>query len=137
KIDSLRNLLTNAKEDTTKINLLNALGKEYQNNHADTTILYSEQAKQLSRKIGYTDGEAYAFLNIGIAYDNLGDLKKSLDNYSAAKKLFLQSNNKSGLAKSYNETGIIYYEFGKFDSALTYYSLSLHLRDSLHEKQTL
>ncbi|HYV93944.1 MAG TPA: tetratricopeptide repeat protein [Chitinophagales bacterium] len=137
KVDSLLKKISKAREDTSKVNLLNILGNAYTNNHPDSTIFYSDQALIRAKHLQYTSGQANAYRNIGIAYDNLGKFQQSLQNYFTALKLFQQEKNARGIALTYNDIGIIYYELGQYDSAINCYSISLHMRDSLHEKKML
>src|SRR5690242_7360822 len=50
KIDSLLNVLKRANEDTNKVNILNALGRELSSSNPDTTIILANQALSLSVK---------------------------------------------------------------------------------------
>ena len=58
KIDSLKNVLKTAKEDTVKINCLNALAWEVKSNDPDKAIQYSKGALTLSEKINFKKGIA-------------------------------------------------------------------------------
>ena len=71
-IDSLQNVITNAKEDSNKVNSLNALAMELRNNNPDTAIYYAKQALVVSEKIKFTKGIAEAYLWIGTIDINIG-----------------------------------------------------------------
>src|SRR5690242_6956540 len=65
--DSLKTLISTAKEDTAKVNLLLALSKSYYGSSPDEAIKYAIEAKDLAEKIHYDKGEAIALKNAGIA----------------------------------------------------------------------
>lgn len=65
KIDSLLNVLKTAKEDTNKVNRLNAIGWELMNINPDTSILLSTQALQLAEKNQWKKGIANSYNQLG------------------------------------------------------------------------
>src|SRR5688572_6340606 len=50
KIDSLLNVLNTTKEDTGKVNILNALGRALSDSNPDTSLILANQALSLSKK---------------------------------------------------------------------------------------
>src|SRR3990172_7417903 len=69
KVDSLLTLLKTAKEDTNKVNTLNALAWELKYNNPDTAIVLSTQALKLAKKQDWQNG-------IGQSYHQLGVFRK-------------------------------------------------------------
>src|ERR1700720_1178270 len=55
-IDSLRQLINNAKEDSNKVLLLLKLGQQYEPGNPDTAVLLYKQAGSLSNKINFPFG---------------------------------------------------------------------------------
>src|SRR4051812_42570147 len=55
-VDSLESLLSTAKEDTSKANILAQLSTALRNSDADKALAYGEQCLKLSEKINYKDG---------------------------------------------------------------------------------
>src|SRR5688572_11170986 len=55
--DSLRTLLVQAKDDTTRVNVLAQLSGSYVNVNPDSIFLYGQQGLRLAQSIGYTKGE--------------------------------------------------------------------------------
>ena len=53
KIDSLKQVITTAKHDTTKIKALNALAWQLMYSNPDTSIIISTQALATAKKINY------------------------------------------------------------------------------------
>src|SRR5215471_4072763 len=86
EIDSLRGLLTSAKQDTTRINLLNAIGATYAESKPDSTFKYSTYALVLSRKSNYKKGEITALLHLAGPSAFAGDFPGALEYVLGALK---------------------------------------------------
>ncbi|MFO0478718.1 MAG: tetratricopeptide repeat protein [Bacteroidota bacterium] len=65
KIDSLKVLLKQATQDTSKINILNIIASEYINNYGDSSNYYAQLALKKSILASYPFGIANAYLIIG------------------------------------------------------------------------
>jgi len=134
-IDSLRQELTNVIEDTNKVNTLNGLAVEYQRINLDTSLIYSEQALQLSTKLKYKEGMSYSYYNIGIVHYYHSDYDLTIKNWEAQLKITEELGDKQGLSSSFQNIGIVYDEQGSFDKAISYYLKSLKLYEELGNKQ--
>ncbi len=78
-IDSLKQELFNAKEDTTKVLILVRLGGSYAFSYADTALMYALQALQLAQRLNYESGTAGAQLTMCRALTNLGNYPLALN----------------------------------------------------------
>lgn len=81
KIDSLFLVLKTAKEDTNKVNALNALALSLFKTDPDTSILLSKEAIAISQKTNFRKGEAEATYQIACAYGQMGNYFQALNNY--------------------------------------------------------
>lgn len=94
----------------------------YQKNNRldDSVIICLEKAVSLNKKIPSINlrEERYAYKMLGILYNKLGDLKKTLAYYSQQKKL-IELNNFNALSGNANNMAIVLKEMGKVDSAIT------------------
>ncbi len=149
KIDSLFSVLKVAKEDTAKVNTLNAIAFEYRSNKPDTAIYFANEALSLATKVNFKMGVADAYLWIGTAITNLGKYEKALSPLNDALRLYDQllqitigaekTENKSKIftqkAKCYNNIGNIYYYQGNFPEALKNYLASLKIREEIGDKK--
>ena len=77
--DSLKALLQTSKEDTNKVWLLDALSERYSWTFADTAVMYAREELQLSQKLKFKKGEAYAMLDMGGAFTTLGNYPLALE----------------------------------------------------------
>ncbi|MCU0390676.1 MAG: hypothetical protein MUE81_06125, partial [Thermoflexibacter sp.] len=68
QIDSLQRILTNHhQEDTNTVNLLVDLAYAYQSINPDSVLSLSKRAYQLSERLNYTKGQAWAMHRAGNA----------------------------------------------------------------------
>src|SRR5690606_38104854 len=81
RIDSNLNVLTQVKQDTTRVNLLNELAFSYQYKAPETGIKYGQEALQLAKNLKWPNGIAMANKNIGVNYSVTSDFSKALSYY--------------------------------------------------------
>jgi hypothetical protein len=122
KIDSLKKLLdTETKEDTTRVDRLFYLSGFYIYDKPDSGIYYADSALRLSKKLGYTIGEAWANYNLGEANWVLGDYALSMQYFLQAMDLFKQMKRLIGVSTMKYCIGDIYEEMSDYKQALQYY----------------
>ena len=71
--DSLKTLLSKAKEDTTRVNLLSQLSVNYIFSDPDSTYLFAQEGHKLAQSIGYTKGEMLCKTELAVFWWTLGD----------------------------------------------------------------
>src|SRR5690242_2496830 len=71
-IDSLNKVLKGAKEDTSKVSTLNALSKKYFATKPEESVRIGMSARDLAKKLNFSQGLALALKNIGIGYYQQG-----------------------------------------------------------------
>lgn len=137
RLDSLKlemNLIessNNFSPNEEYINLLNILSESFYNYSPDSTLYYAKKSKLLSESLGYSEGLADAYRNIGAYYNRKG-------NYDTAKVIFqngIQLANQvsylAGSANLYASIGLSYYETGYLAAATEYYLMSLKIKRDL------
>ena len=134
KIDSLLNVLKRAKEDTTKANTLNALGRELSNSNPDTSIILANQALSLSEKATSKKHIADSYHVIAQANRVKGNYLASLEYNFKALSLREEITDKSGIAKSLGNIGNVYNEQADYPRALDYYFKALKMDEELGDK---
>jgi adenylate cyclase len=133
--DSLLTELPKTKEDTNKVNILNAIGRTTNTiSEYDRTIVFSNDAITLSEKLNFKKGKANAINNIGIALANKGDYIAALDNYNMAIKLYEEIGNKRGVAGAYNNIGLIHQHQGNFPETLKMLLKALKINEEIGNK---
>ena len=129
--DSIKAVLLQSREDTSKVNTLLALSKSYLNTQPFDAIRYAEKAKFLSRKLNFKKGEAYALKNIGLANYMQGKYLETLDFWHESLKVFETIGDKIGVANMLNNIGAVYFDKGEDTKALEFYLKSLKIAEDI------
>src|SRR5665213_623632 len=78
-IDSLKQQLVIAKEDTNKVNLLINLSWAYIWSFADTAVTYAQKGLELSKELKYKEGEGSSMNALCISLTVTGNFNNALD----------------------------------------------------------
>ena len=118
-IDSLKNELTIAKEDTNKVHLLLRLSESYVQSSVDTGIAYAQQALDLAKKVNFQEGILYAEGTLSTLFAVSGNYPLGLDH--AFKTLALAKKNfPLAVPWAYALVFWCYYYLGEYKNALKY-----------------
>ncbi len=149
KLDSLLTLLKKDKEDTSKVNHLNALSRLFMYQNPDTAITLANQALGIitpvsspefsSTKDGAVENKVNAIRantlgNLGSYYYLKTDYINALDFYLKALKIDETLNNNKGIAKHLGNIGNVYVGQGNYTKALDNYLKALKIDDGLDNK---
>ena len=135
KIDSLKNLINTAKDDTSKIKLVYNLGRIYENNLPDTAIYYYNVALSISIK---TDSKKYAAIclgQIGNVYYLVGEFEKAIEFTLKSLAIYESIDKQKGISMCYKTLGDIYSDQGIYGNALHCYMKSLKIREKIGDKK--
>ncbi|HRP33950.1 MAG TPA: sensor histidine kinase [Agriterribacter sp.] len=136
-IDSMLQVLKNAKEDTGKVMLLLHIGEQYERSAPETSKQYYHQSLQLSQKIRYKPGEI-KFASYYTAVLNMqGRFDSSLLLNKKALELAKETKDELSIAKATFNTANSFHMISKEDSALYYYLQVLPILDKLGNKRML
>jgi len=107
-IDSLKLVLANAREDTSKVNILIAICQNVYRSLPEDAISYGNEAKILSEKLDYQPGLANSCKYIGIGYYIQGNYGEAVNFWQQSLTSFEAVKDKVGVAfKSAGVAGII------------------------------
>ncbi len=134
-MDSLQNVLKTEKEDTNKVNTLNALSVLLQYAKPDSAIIIAQQAYALATKLGWIKGNVLACKNIGVAYYDEGIFPKALDNDLKALKMAEELGNKQIQMMLMGNIGNVYDAQGDFAQALDYDLKTLQIAEEMGNKK--
>ncbi|MCJ7465364.1 MAG: tetratricopeptide repeat protein [Maribacter sp.] len=138
QIDSLKRLVQTGKKDTAMVTTLNDLSIEILKNEAiSESLTYSEQALELSNKLGYLKGKANAEKNLGLAKYYQGDYLEVLDHWTKSLETYEAIHDTLGIAKLVNNLGAVYYNQGSHTKALEYYLRSLRLSEKTKDSNSI
>ncbi|MCU0447297.1 MAG: tetratricopeptide repeat protein [Microscillaceae bacterium] len=138
KIDSLLKVLKNAKEDTSKVNTLNEIVKQYQMiGDFEKGFKTAQSNLSLAQKLKFTKGSIPIHLYLGRFYYQKGDNKNALANYNQALQLAENLQDPNLMALAYARIGDFYQRTGKYAKALEYLLKSVKLANQLKDKTIL
>ena len=119
-IDEFKDRLSVAKEDTTRVKLLDSLAESYFAASFDSVIFYSEQGLSLANKINYYRGRVSCLNNIGYVFYYTGNYASALDKLISALKIAEEYNDSAGIARSLGNLGVAYNLQGDYRQAIIY-----------------
>ncbi|PWB26383.1 hypothetical protein DCO46_06140 [Flavobacterium sp. HTF] len=145
QIDSLKNALRITKTDTLKANQYNQLADLYKEINPDSTLYFANKAALLSSKNDYNFGLATANFNKGNASIILANYSVALKYFRNAQSEFqaalqkdpLNKKAKSGLARAYASSGVVYSEQSKYVLSLKNYEKALEFYQELKDQKNI
>lgn len=134
-IDSLQKVLKTEKDDTNKVNTLNALSTELLNNHDNTKARqYAGEALFLSDKVTYNRGKRDAYINLGSVYKVQENYAAARNNYFASLKIDEEMADKRKALQTYDSIGSTYFlEEDNSDLLKNNYAI-LRINEELNDK---
>jgi len=121
-IDSLKNELANhLQEDSTRVNLLNAIANKNYGRDQDQLKEYADEANALAIKIGFVKGEAKSWYFRALYYLTKRDLENALASINKSLSLEEKRGSKAGIARCYNTTGTIFRFEEDFEKSILFY----------------
>ncbi|MFD2870891.1 tetratricopeptide repeat protein [Mucilaginibacter ximonensis] len=131
RADSLQRLVATAlsknagKPDTSTIQQINKLAKEYFLTNPDSALYYSKLQINLSKKINFSRGIADGLSQIAAVNTFRGNYIGATKNYNTALNIYLQLADYKGIGKCYDGLGRIQDFYGKYDEAINLYKKGL------------
>ncbi len=139
-VDSLQNQIEGLK-GREKMDVLLKISYNTRNYAPQMSIDFGEQFLAMSQESGDLDLQIEGLQNLGIAYYNIGDYEKTIQNFIKALRIEEERNNIKGMSQAYNNLGIVFDEIGRKEKALEYYKRALSIkeefRDSMFMANTL
>ncbi len=129
-VDSLLHLLSNAKEDTAKVQLLLDIGFQYEGNDLQTAGKYYLMAGSLSEKLNYKQGIIKFAANYTYLLNERGQYDSSMLYNKRAVEIAAELNDRNAMGKTNANLGNVFLYTNMYDSAVFYYEKSLqHFED--------
>ena len=131
--DSIKTLLSKARVDSTKVNLMNALSKSYFSGNPDTAIKIGITSKNLAAQIKFKPGQALALKNIGIANYLQGKYIDAINAWKEAEAVYKSIGDKKGVANMLSNQGAVYFNQGDDAKALEIHLQSLKMSEEIND----
>jgi len=134
-LDSLKQELNKAQEDTNKINLLQSLSKRLLSKDIEKALFYASESLRLAQDLKNDAMIAGSCNQIGIVLYRKGYLEASRKYILKAKELSIKVNDIESICTSLNNEGVICYAQGNLDLALGCYLKSLKMAEELNDSR--
>jgi signal transduction histidine kinase len=127
KIDSLKHLLKNANNDTSKVILYDKIINEIYSENIDTALFYAQNALKLSEYINWNEGKVITCNKLSMCFINRS-LPDSAMLYVNLAISFNDSHKfKKELSESFMFKADIFKDIQQFDSMFLYYDLAMNV----------
>lgn len=136
-VDSLQHLLTTAKQDTNKIDVLQALEKAYLNVDNDSAMYYNQACEKLILQLNATTKKHTCYHEFVRLYHARFDYKNALLYCLKSIEAAKQTNNLFQQAISYRALFNMYHNLHQNDSAIKYGVYSLQLTKEIGDTANL
>ena len=131
--DSLSIQLSEAKDDTNKVNLIFQLSNAYAQTEYEKAIAYYRSGLALSDKLNYNRGELLACEKLGAIYRNIGVFDSAFYFVGKAISLAKLTGDTIQQAKNYNVYGSLLRRKGYYSSAMEYHQKALMLSEQIND----
>jgi len=108
RVEILKNLKQELKEDTSKVVLCANISEIYGFLNEDSCLYYANKGLKLSQKIKYPEGQARMLYSLGIYYLNTGSLPEALKCFIQVHQIGTKSKDKTGIARGLFGSGLLY-----------------------------
>lgn len=132
-LDSLRKAIEKSADNSSKVEMILKLGKNYLNDDPDLSIQYAKEASDIAEKIDFKEGAALALKDIGLGYYLQGKYLETLDYWERSLKVFYVINDSSNIARLLSNIGAVYFNNGDDSKALEYYLKSLRVAEKIQD----
>ncbi|MFT5818927.1 MAG: adenylate cyclase [Crocinitomix sp.] len=145
KVDSLKDVIASAQNDTTIIKAWHSWSVLVQDSDPElhkninlridsAATIYLNQDLTEKEKLFYTKSKADALSNIGRIYSNRGDYSLAIKYLSNSLKINEKMGNAYGIAFNLDRIARIYTVLGENDKALEYYWRAINIYESFNDK---
>ncbi|RYF77298.1 MAG: tetratricopeptide repeat protein [Cytophagaceae bacterium] len=129
--DSLRSRLDQPQADTSRVLLLDQLGRSLMYSKPILAMQYAQEGLGLAKTIGFRQGEARILNRIGTILRITGNYAKALEAHLASVQVATAIHDVDALARTYNNIGILYSERKDSRKAIEYFQKTLSLAAQL------
>ena len=136
-INKLKHSLDTVKENTVRVDLWINLAYEVMDQSIDEARYYLDSAKTLSDEMEYKVGLAGVYKTQGSISTMEGDYADALDELSMAKRLYLELNDTSNIAKADWLLGNVYSTTNNNNEALRYYRNAIKSYGALRDSKSV
>jgi signal transduction histidine kinase len=135
--DSLFQLLSTTKEDTSRVMLISRLARTYAFSKPDSALLLNQQGVELSRKINFRKGEATCLRGIASVFTTKGNYPAALTTDLQALKISEEIKDERGIATLLRGLSDIYFYQGDIVRSIDYAHKAIAMCQKLKDSVAL
>jgi signal transduction histidine kinase len=128
-LDSLETLLKNTRQDSNKVDVLNAIAFIQQASSTQKSLERAQEALQIAHKLDYKFGIHKSSWLISYAYFLKADYEQSLQYGKESIAIAQKINYSAGVSRNYRNFALLYERQNKYDKSLEYYFASLKINE--------
>lgn len=133
-IDSLKIELSRAKEDITKVTILNQLTSSNFYTKPKLAIRYGESALKLAVKANWKKGIGITANNLGISYWVDANYAESIKSFQKSLLCYQDLKDLKGISNAYNHLGLLHVEIKNYNKAFVYLFKSYKINQITKDK---
>ncbi len=134
-LNKLKKVLTIAKHDTTRINVLYLISVNFQNSDYDSTMRYARRVLELSKINNYQRGFAQGFHMIGIMKDRIGEYDSAMHYLNQALKINEAAGRKIDMAASIDGIAQVFQHKSNFPKSFEFHFMALKIYKEVKDKK--
>ncbi len=135
-IDSLKRGLAAAKDDSSRIRIMQHIGFSYELLNLDSSLKYTQAGLALARERSYAWGEAMLMTDLATILREQGKLAESLDLLFKSLKIAETNNITSEIARAYRRLADIYLDLENFPKEIEYLLQALRIDEGNQNKKS-
>jgi signal transduction histidine kinase len=133
--DSITNLLSNVKHDTSKVMMLEQISKSFWNSDLENALKYAQEGLKLANEINFDKGKSRCLNRIGGIYGRMGQHQKGLQTLFEASRLAKEINDIEGYTRAKINMGVIYGEQLDNNKAIDCYKEATRYSQKIKNKE--
>ncbi|MEZ4901269.1 MAG: tetratricopeptide repeat protein [Spirosomataceae bacterium] len=132
--DSLKQLLTQPMADSSRVLVLDELGRSLMYSKPLEAMQLAQEGLVLAKKIKYEKGESRILNRLGSILRITGNYPSALSMHLASLKIAENNNDLDGMAKTLNNMGILYLEQKDAQKANAYFRQTKTIAEKINEQ---
>ena len=135
-IDSLLGVFTNKNlADTVRLKAVHKVAYAYMYDKPDTALLLYQQELELAQKTSQKLYIGKSLNNMGLIYENIGQISKALEYYHKSLRVKESNNDKEGVAGCFVNIAYLHLTQRDIDKSIEYNKKALKIREEINNQE--
>ncbi len=120
EIDSLKQQLILAKNDSSRLSIMEGIGFNYETLNVDSSMKYTLAALAYARKHGYVQAQARVMASLSFVLRQQGKFAEAMALLFKSLKIAIENNFSYDIARAYRRLGLVYSDLENFPKAVAF-----------------